>query len=33
VSEHVIKPFDNSTQVLRNLTRVLHGLVLVRPEG
>ena len=33
VSEHVIKPFDNSTVVLKNLRRLLRGLVLVQPEG
>ena len=33
VSEHVIKPFDNATVVLKNLRRVLRGLVLVQPEG
>jgi hypothetical protein len=33
VSEHVIKPFDNATVVLKNLRRLLRGLVLVQPEG
>jgi hypothetical protein len=33
VSEHVIKPFGNATVVLKNLRRVLRGLVLVQPEG
>ncbi len=33
VSEHVIRPFDSSTQVLRNLDRLLNGLVLVEPQG
>jgi hypothetical protein len=32
VSEHVIKPYTY-TQVVRNLDRLLAGLVLVRPEG
>ena len=33
VSEHVIKPYDNSTVVLKNLARLLRSLVLVRPAG
>ena len=33
VSEHVIKPFDNSTIVLKNLSRLLRSLVLVQPQG
>ena len=33
VSEHVIKPYDNSTVVLKNLSRLLRGLVLVQPQG
>jgi hypothetical protein len=33
VSEHVIKPYDNSTVVLKNLVRLLHSLVLVQPQG
>jgi hypothetical protein len=33
VSEHVIQPYDNATVVLKNLHRVLRGLVLVQPEG
>ena len=33
VSEHVIKPFDNSTIVLKNLGRLLRSLVLVQPQG
>ena len=33
VSEHVIAPYRFSTQVKRNLARLLHGLVLVRPQG
>jgi hypothetical protein len=33
VSEHVIKPYDSATKVLGNLTRLLHGLVLVQPQG
>jgi hypothetical protein len=33
ISEHVIKPYDSSTAVLRNLDRMLAGLVLVRPES
>jgi hypothetical protein len=32
VSEHVIKPYTYQ-QVVRNLDRLLAGLVLVRPEG
>ena len=32
VSEHVIKPYDSATVVLKNLDRVLHGLVLVLPQ-
>jgi hypothetical protein len=31
VSEHVINPYDNAQQVLRNLQKVLRSLVLVRP--
>ncbi|HET7573213.1 MAG TPA: hypothetical protein VFJ77_11165 [Gaiellaceae bacterium] len=33
VSEHVIDPYDSSTRVLKNLKRLLNGLVLVRPQG
>jgi len=33
VSEHVIKPYDNSTVVLKNLSRLLRSLVLVQPQG
>jgi hypothetical protein len=33
VSEHVIQPYNTATRVLRNLDRLLAGLVLVRPEG
>ena len=33
VSQHVIKPYDSATKVLQNLTRLLHGLVLVQPQG
>jgi hypothetical protein len=33
ISEHVIKPYVSSTQVTRNLDRMLAGLVLVRPQG
>jgi hypothetical protein len=33
ISQHVIKPYDSSTLVLKNLDRMLAGLVLVRPEG
>lgn len=33
VSEHVIKPYRFSTQVKKNLTRLVNGLVLVRPRG
>lgn len=32
VSEHVIAPYRFSTQVKRNLARLLNGLVLVRPQ-
>jgi hypothetical protein len=33
ISQHVIKPYDSSTVVLKNLDRMLAGLVLVRPES
>jgi hypothetical protein len=33
VSEHVIKPYDSSTIVLKNLAHLLHSLVLVQPQG
>jgi hypothetical protein len=33
VSEHVIAPYRFSTQVKRNLSRLLSALVLVKPEG
>lgn len=33
VSEHVIRPYDNSTIVLKNLSRLLRSLVLVQPQG
>jgi hypothetical protein len=33
VSEHVIPPYQFSTQVKRNLQRLLDSLVLVRPAG
>jgi len=33
VSEHVIPPYRFSTQVKKNLARLLNGLVLVRPQG
>jgi hypothetical protein len=33
VSEHVIKPYDTSTQVLKNLSRLLDSLVLIQPQG
>jgi hypothetical protein len=33
VSEHVIAPYRFSTQVKRNLAKLLSGLVLVRPAG
>jgi len=33
VSEHVILPYDSSTQVLRNLDHLLKSLVLVQPQG
>ena len=33
ISEHVIKPYTSSTQVTKNLDRMLAGLVLVRPQG
>jgi hypothetical protein len=33
VSEHVIPPYRFSTQVRRNLSTLLAGLVLVRPQG
>jgi hypothetical protein len=33
ISEHVIKPYDSATRVLKNLDRMLAGLVLVRPES
>jgi hypothetical protein len=33
VSEHVIKPYLSATMVMRNLDRLLAGLVLVKPEG
>lgn len=32
VSEHVIKPYRFSTQVKKNLTRLVNGLVLVNPQ-
>lgn len=32
VSEHVIAPYRFSTQVKKNLARLLDGLVLVRPQ-
>jgi hypothetical protein len=33
VSEHVIAPYRFSTQVKRNLQKLLNSLVLVRPQG
>jgi hypothetical protein len=33
ISEHVIRPYDTATKVLKNLDRMLAGLVLVRPES
>ena len=33
VSEHVIAPYRFTTQVKRNLARLLNALVLVRPQG
>lgn len=33
VSEHVINPYDSATVVLRNLGKLLSGLVLVQPQG
>ena len=33
VSEHVIPPYRFSTQVRKNLARLLDSLVLVRPQG
>jgi hypothetical protein len=33
ISQHVIKPYDSSTAVLKNLDRMLAGLVLVRPQS
>jgi hypothetical protein len=33
ISQHVIRPYDSSTLVLKNLDRMLAGLVLVRPES
>ena len=33
VSEHVIEPYDSATLVLKNLHRLLNGLVLVEPQG
>lgn len=33
VSEHVIKPYDSSTVVLKNLSRLLKSLVLIQPQG
>jgi hypothetical protein len=33
ISEHVIRPYDSATKVLKNLDRMLAGLVLVRPES
>src|SRR5579862_1000388 len=33
VSEHVIKPYLSATLVMKNLDRLLAGLVLVRPQG
>jgi hypothetical protein len=33
VSEHVIAPYRFTTQVRRNLVRLLQGLVVVRPQG
>jgi len=33
VSEHVIAPYRFTTQVRRNLAKLLQSLVLVRPEG
>ena len=33
ISEHVIKPYDSATKVLKNLDRMLAGLVLVRPQS
>jgi hypothetical protein len=33
VSEHVIPPYRFSTQVRRNLSTLLAGLVLVRPQS
>ena len=33
VSEHVITPYQFTTQVRQNLAQLLQSLVLVRPEG
>jgi hypothetical protein len=33
ISEHVIAPYRFTTQVRRNLAKLLKSLVLVRPEG
>lgn len=33
VSQHVINPYDSSTRVLKNLKRLLRGIVLVQPQG
>jgi hypothetical protein len=33
VSEHVIKPYLSASLVVKNLDRLLAGLVLVRPQG
>jgi hypothetical protein len=33
VSEHVIKPYLSASLVMKNLDRLLAGLVLVRPQG
>ena len=33
ISQHVIKPYDSSTLVLKNLDRLLAGLVVVRPQS
>jgi hypothetical protein len=33
ISQHVIQPYDSSTLVLKNLDRLLAGLVVVRPQS
>jgi hypothetical protein len=33
VSEHVIAPYDLPRQIVKNLHRLLQGLVLVRPQS